>query len=81
MVLARRCNHPSHRCYVIKLHRVACAGQRALCGRAENLVTGRWFEFACADELATGLERDLARGGGDAEEDDAPSDEGRGGIG
>ena len=77
MALCVTTHHPSHRSYVIKLHRDAKGGRGELRGRVEHLASGRWFEFVGADELAAGLARDIA-----TEEAGCPSPEqGRSAIG
>jgi hypothetical protein len=65
MALCAKSSHPSHRSYVIKLHRDARGARGELRGRVEHLATGRWFEFVGADELAAGLARDLAAPAGE----------------
>jgi hypothetical protein len=60
MALCVKSSHPSHRCYVVKLHRDARGARGGLRGRVEHLATGRWFEFVGAEELAAALARDLA---------------------
>jgi len=60
MALCVSSSHPSHRSYVIKLHRDSKGGRGELRGRVEHLATGRWFEFVGAEELAAGLARELA---------------------
>ena len=69
MALCVKSSHPSERCYVIKLHRDARGGGDELRGRVEHLATGRWFEFAGADQLAAGLARDIAA----ADDEPAPT--------
>lgn len=68
MTLAHDTAHPGKRSYVLKLHRDADPARGELRGRAENLATGRHFEFEDGAALLAGLARDLARG----DDDDAP---------
>jgi hypothetical protein len=60
MALEHTTTHPSRRSFVVKLHRDARPARGGLQGRAENLATGRHFDFDGGDELLAGLERELA---------------------
>jgi hypothetical protein len=62
MTLDQTAAHPSRHSFVVKLHRDARAADAGLQGRAENLATGRHFDFADGAGLLAGLERELARG-------------------
>lgn len=57
MKLNPESKYPNRRAYVLKLRGDATAV--ALCGRIENLVTGRQREFASASELLASLASDL----------------------
>lgn len=58
MVLNPQSKYPNRRTYVLKLRSDAAPG--ALVGRLENLVTGRQYEFSCAEELSASIAGDLA---------------------
>jgi hypothetical protein len=60
MVLMTAASHPSRLSYVLKLHRDADPAAGLLCGRLENLASGRRFDFASAQELAACLAADAA---------------------
>ena len=60
MTLNPESKYPNRRAYVLKLRGDAKPG--ALCGRIENLVTGRQREFASASELLACIASDLACG-------------------
>lgn len=71
MKLNTESKYPSRRAYVLKLRGDATTD--ALCGRIENLVTGRQREFASAFELLASIASDLecdaaARPAGDCAE-------------
>ena len=57
MVLNPESKYPNRRTYVLKLR--GDATRAALCGRLENLVTGRQCDFASADELLECIAGDL----------------------
>ena len=57
MTLNPESKYPNRRAYVLKLRGEAKPG--ALCGRIENLVTGRQREFASAEELLESIASDL----------------------
>ena len=57
MTLRPNPTYPSRRAYVLKLRRDARPD--ALVGRLENLVTGRQWEFASANELLQSIASDL----------------------
>jgi hypothetical protein len=58
MTLNAESKYPNRRAYVLKLR--ADATLEAFAGRLENLVTGRQWEFASAEELLVWLSADLA---------------------
>ena len=60
MTLNPESKYPNRRAYVLKLRGDAKPG--ALCGRIENLVTGRQREFASAEELLESIASDLEPG-------------------
>jgi hypothetical protein len=53
-------HYPSSLSYVLKLHRDAAPGRGQICGRLENIASGRSFRFASVEELLNGLARDAA---------------------
>lgn len=57
MSLNHETKYPNRRAYVLKVSSDAKAG--ALCGRIENLVSGRQREFASAEELLATIASDL----------------------
>ena len=57
MVLSSETKYPSRRAYVLKLRSDAAPG--VICGRLENVVTGRQHEFSSARELLDSLAGDL----------------------
>jgi len=61
MILDTRSHYPSARTYVLKLHRDAPSDPSRLCGRLENMASGRQFEFASAEQLVAWLTADLAQ--------------------
>ena len=68
MVLNPESKYPNRRTYVLKLR--GDATRAALCGRLENLVTGRQREFATADELLQSIASDLGTSAADHPADD-----------
>jgi hypothetical protein len=60
MILSKRIPHPASRSYVMKVDRDADPAGGRLCGRIENLATGRHLEFGSVDELLAALASDLA---------------------
>jgi hypothetical protein len=54
-------SHPSHTCYVVKLHRDARPQQGELYGRLEHIVSGDSVEFASAQALVDALLRHAAQ--------------------
>jgi hypothetical protein len=61
MVLNAESKYPYRRAYVVNLRGDATPG--ALAGRIENMVTGRQYEFASAQDLLTSIAADLASAG------------------
>jgi hypothetical protein len=59
MILSTRISHPAWRSYVMKLHHDADPARGHLCGRLENLATGRHMDFRSIDELLALLAGDL----------------------
>ena len=59
MTLNPNANYPSHRSYVLKLHRDAEAVPDRIAGRIENMVSGAHVDFASAADLVAWLSRDL----------------------
>ncbi len=57
MSLNPESKYPSRRAYVIKMRSDATSD--ALCGRIENVVTGRQREFASGQELLDSIAADL----------------------
>ena len=68
MTLNPESKYPNRRAYVLKLR--GDATRAALCGRLENLVTGRQREFASADELLESIAGDLELGAAERPADD-----------
>ena len=62
MSLNPETKYPNRRAYVLKVSRDAKAG--ALCGRIENLVSGRQREFASGEELLATIANDLEASAG-----------------
>lgn len=61
MVLSERLKYPNRRTYVVKLR--GDAGPQALAGVVENVVTGKQYGFASAEQLADVLQGDVAATG------------------
>jgi len=61
MVLSERSKYPSRRTYVVKLR--GDAAPRALAGVVENVVTGKQYGFASAEQLVDLLHSDVAAAG------------------
>ena len=59
MTLNRVPHFPVSRRYVLKLHRDATPTQ-GVCGRLENMTTGKQFDFRTATELLAILDQELA---------------------
>lgn len=51
MALHSQPTYPSHRCYVIKLHRDATPASGEIFGRIEHLVSGEAMAFATKETL------------------------------
>lgn len=64
MTLRSDSKYPIYRAYVVKLS--SDATPDALCGRLENLVSGKHREFATASELFQLMAADLESGGAKA---------------
>jgi hypothetical protein len=62
MSLNHETKYPNRRAYVLKVSSDAKAG--ALCGRIENLVSGRQREFASGEELLATIASDLEASAG-----------------
>jgi hypothetical protein len=60
MMLRSDPKYPIHRTYVVKLSSDATRG--ALCGRLENLVSGKHRDFRSAHELLQLMECDIESG-------------------
>jgi hypothetical protein len=58
MVLSGQSKYPSRRSYVVKLR--ADAAPQALVGVVENVVTGKQYGFASAEQLVDLLQADIA---------------------
>lgn len=63
MILDTRSHYPSARTYVLKLHRDAPSDPASLCGRLENMASGRHVDFTCAEQLVAWLTADIAASG------------------
>lgn len=59
-------DHPSSRCYVLKLHRDADPRRGRLSGRLEHVVSGAFIDFASTGALLDWLRRHARRHGVDA---------------
>jgi len=57
MTLNPETKYPSRRAFVVKLRGDATPG--SLCGRLENIVTGRQFDFASGRELLESIAREV----------------------
>ena len=68
MTLNPESKYPNRRAYVLKLR--GDATRAALCGRLENLVTGRQRDFASAHELIESIAEDLGLGAAERPTDD-----------
>ena len=60
MTLNAETKYPSRRTYVLKMRSDAAPG--AICGRLENVVTGRQRDFGSERELVESLAADLLEG-------------------
>jgi hypothetical protein len=67
MTLRSDSKYPIHLTYVVKLS--SDATPDALCGRLENLVSGKHGDFASAGELFKMMEVDLVAGDGKSAEE------------
>ncbi len=61
MVLRERSKYPSRRTYVVKLR--GDAASQALAGVVENVVTGKQYGFASAEQLVDLLQSEVAAAG------------------
>lgn len=59
MTLSNDPRYPSRRAYVVKVR--SDATPDALAGRLESLVSGRRYEFTCAEDLVRLIAEDLVR--------------------
>jgi hypothetical protein len=53
-------SHPSHACYVVKLHRDARPQDGELSGRLEHILSGDCVDFTSAQALVDALRRHAA---------------------
>jgi hypothetical protein len=71
MSLDTQASHPSHRSYVLKLHRDARPHEGLVFGRLESMTSGRSFAFGNASELLRCLVLDTISAAREATDQDA----------